>query len=137
MGGNYVVEVQVYHLEPVAQRLGGRLVFFIQHEENKVFVVHFIFLLAFELSWHLVKNSIYCLSRERMAFITGEVLLIDKEVVICVKFPESAVKHVKVLVGEILSDNIYIAFVGDLDENIVQVGQLEVSPSDLTIVIRI
>ena len=52
-----------------------------------------------------------------MTFISGEVFFVDKEIMVCVKFPEAAVKNIKVLIWKVLSDFIYVFFVCYLPKN--------------------
>ena len=54
----YLIIVKVYHFEPVAHAAHSRLVLFAEHEPHEVFVIHFIFCLAFELAGHLVEDAV-------------------------------------------------------------------------------
>ena len=39
---NYIIAVQVNHLEPVLYGLQSRLVFFVQHKPHEILIIHFI-----------------------------------------------------------------------------------------------
>lgn len=52
-----------------------------------------------------------------------------------VQLPESAVKHVEMLVRKVLPDNVNIVFRTHLEQSIKQVRVLEVPPSDLAVVV--
>ena len=45
-----------------------------------------------------------------MAFVARKVLFVNYEVVIGVELPEPTVENVKVLVGEKISDSVYVLF---------------------------
>lgn len=52
-----------------------------------------------------------------MAFVPGEIFLVYEEVMVGVKLPEAAVKYIKVLIREVLSDFIDVFFVSYLPQN--------------------
>ena len=60
LGRYYLVVIEIYHFEPVVQRLNCAFVLLTKHEVYKVFVPHFTWLLSFELSRHLVKDAVNC-----------------------------------------------------------------------------
>lgn len=84
MGRNDLVVIEVNYREPILQTSRGSLVFFREHEPDKVFIAHLIFCPGLELARNLLENAIHCFSREGMTFITREVFLINKEIVVSV-----------------------------------------------------
>ena len=46
-----------------------------------------------------------------MVLVSGEVLSIDDEIVVCVQLPELAVDDIEVFVGEIVADLVDVRFV--------------------------
>ena len=53
-----------------------------------------------------------------MALVAGKILFVYKEIMVCVKLPKTAIKHVKVFVREILAHYIYIVFIADLKKRV-------------------
>jgi hypothetical protein len=52
-----------------------------------------------------------------MAFIPREIFLVYQEVMVSVKLPEAAIKNIKVLIREVLSDFIDVFLVSYLPQN--------------------
>ena len=92
------VVIQVYDFEPVVQRLNRRLVLLAEHKIHKIFVAHLACLFCLELTGNLLENTVHCLAGKSVALVPAEVLLVNDEVVITVKFPKAAIEHVKVLI---------------------------------------
>ena len=72
-----------------------------------------------------------------MAFITREIFLINKKIVISVKFPETAVEYVEMLIREEFSDLVYVLLPGNHEKSLFQCGPLKVPEIDLSIVIHV
>jgi hypothetical protein len=51
-----------------------------------------------------------------MAFVPREIFLVNQKVMVGIQFPETAVQHIEMLVGEVLSDFINVFFVGHLPQ---------------------
>ena len=113
----YLVVIQVDYRKPVLQRPRSSFVFFTQHKPNKVFVTHLVRLPTFKFPRYLLKYSIYSFARKSMAFIPREIFLVYQEVMVGVELPEAAVKNIKMLIGEVLSDFIDVFFVSYLPKN--------------------
>ena len=94
----YTIVVEVDDFEPVLDAPPRRLIFLTEHEPNEVLVIHFVLGLTLELAWHLVKDTIDGLPRQRVPLIPRKVLLVDQKVVVGVQLPESTIKDVEVLV---------------------------------------
>jgi|LauGreDrversion4_2_1035121.scaffolds.fasta_scaffold91441_3 hypothetical protein len=56
---------------------------------------------------------------------------------ICVKLPEPAIKHIEVLIGEILANFVDIFFSCYIEEHILKIGTLEVTETYLPIIIDV
>ena len=78
----HTVLIKVDQCEPVAQTAMSGFVLFAQHEPYKVFIVHFVLLVALELPRNLFEYPIHCFPRQGMTFITREVLFVNEEVMI-------------------------------------------------------
>ena len=72
-----------------------------------------------------------------MTLVAAEILLINDEIVIGIQLPKPAVQHVEVLVAEKLSDLVDIVLGVHLVKHVKQVTVLEVTISDLTVIIHI
>lgn len=72
-----------------------------------------------------------------MTFVTREVLLVNKEVVIGVQFPEPTVKNVKMLVTEVGPHLINVLFRADNLKYVEKVGVLEVSIRYFSVIVRV
>jgi len=57
--------------------------------------------------------------------------------VVLVKFPELAVDHVEMLIGEVVSNFIDIFFLGNLDQTREKVAVFEISPSYFPVVLPV
>jgi len=134
---DYAILVEVNHLEPVLNWAKSRFVLFIEHEPYEVFVAHFAFLSGLKFSRYLGKDTIHSFSRESVTFIARKVFFIDEEVVVCVQLPKSAVKHIEVLVGKVLTYFVDIFLWAYLVNCLVKVRVLKVSKCDMAIIISI
>ena len=94
----HTVLIKVDQCEPVAQTAMSGFVLFAQHEPYKVLIAHLTRLLGPELTRHLFEYSLHGLAAECISFIPCEVLLINEEVMVLIKLPESAIQHVEVLI---------------------------------------
>jgi hypothetical protein len=70
-----------------------------------------------------------------VTLIPIEVLFVYQEVMVCVQLPKSAVQNIEMLIRKVLPHFINILFSSYILENILQVALLEVSESDLAIII--
>jgi len=112
----YLVISQVNYRKPVLQRTGGSFVFFRKHKPNKVLVAHFISLAGFKFPRYLLKYSVYGFARQSMAFVPGKIFFIYQEIMVSIQLPETAVKNIKMLIGEVLSNFIDVFFVSHLPQ---------------------
>ena len=110
----YLIVVQVYYFEPVLYTTNSCFVFFWKHKPYEVLVIHFIFRRAFEPSGNLVKYTVNSLSGKGVTFVSREILLIYKKIVVCIQLPEPTIKDVKMLIGKVLAYNVDIVFVAHL-----------------------
>ena len=92
------VIVEVNNLKPIVESLNSRFVLLAEHEVNKIFVAHLSCLFSLELAGNLLENTVDCLAGKSVALIPAEVLLVNDEVMIAVKFPKAAIKHIEVLI---------------------------------------
>jgi len=116
-----LIVVEIDDFEPVAYTAKCCLIFLAEHEPHEVLIIHLVFLFTFEFARHLIEYSVNCLATQRVALVTREILLINKEVMIRVQLPKAAIQHVKMLIREVLAHHIYIVLVAHLLERLVQV----------------
>ena len=129
--------VQVDDFIPVLERAQRRLVFLVQHEPDEVFVAHLTFLTRLELARHLREYAINGLARKSVTLIPREVFLIDQEVVVSVQLPKPAIKHVEVLVAEVLAYFVDVLFCADVMQHSEQIRVLKVPERDVPIIVRV
>ena len=129
--------VQVDDFIPVLERAQRRLVFLVQHEPDEVFVAHLTFLTRLELARHLREYAINGLARKSVTLIPREVFLIDQEVVVSVQLPKPAIKHVEVLVAEVLTYFVDVLFCADVMQHSEQIRVLKVPERDVPIIVRV
>lgn len=79
-----LVVIQINYREPVLQAPRCCLIFFGQHEPNKILITHFVFIIRLELPGDLFKDPIHGLPRKRMSFIPREVFFVDEEVMVSI-----------------------------------------------------
>lgn len=72
-----------------------------------------------------------------MALVPREVLLVNEKIVIGVQLPEPTVKNVEMLVTEVGSYLINVLFRADNLKHVEQVGVLEVTIRNFSVVIRV
>ena len=129
--------VQIDNFIPVLQRSQRSLILLWKHEPYEVFIAHLALLAWLKLAGNLVENTINCFTRKSVSLVPREVLLINQEVVICIKLPESAIKNVEVLIAKVGSHFVDVFLVTDNLKHIEEVWLLEVSESYVTVIICI
>lgn len=137
MRSDNLIAVQIYDWKPVLQTSQGCLIFLGKHEPNKVFITHLVLCPWLKFTRHLFKYTFYCLPWEGMTLVSWKVLFVDQEVMISIKLPESAIEHIEMFIGEILSDLIYIFLSCHCEQYFLQIWSLEVPQTYSSIIIDI
>ena len=70
-----------------------------------------------------------------MTLVSTKIFFVNKKVMISIKFPESAIKHIEMFIREIFSNFINIIFLPYLKQYVFKVWLLKVSKRDTTIII--
>ena len=72
-----------------------------------------------------------------MTLVPGKVLLVYQEIVVRIQFPKSAIQDIKMLIRKVLTDDIDVIFIAHLKEGLHQIGQFEISPRNLVIIVGV
>ena len=134
---DYPIGIDVNDVEPIEQRPFRRLVLLTEHEPNEVVITHLTWLITLELPRDLLEDPLHRLSTQRIPFVPGEVLLINKEIVVRVQLPEPAVQNIEVLITKEVPDLVDVILAVNLKQNFNEVGVPEVSEADGGVIIRV
>ena len=118
---------------------------------NEILVAHHIFLFAFKFLGDLVENSVYCFSWERVTSISvknffrkkeiidaeslpAKIFFVDEKIMIAIKFPKFTIDDIEMLIGEKISNFVYILLVAHQIQSEKQIALFVVPPTDFSCV---